>query len=67
MEVFLLPTGPGSSENGNKPRNEEAVVEETFHSEKRAHFATGSQTRSSCKHIPGMEKHYLLSLASGFW
>ena len=57
----------GSSENNNKPRDEEPLVEETSRAEKRAHFAAGSQTKSSCKHISGMDKHYLLSLASGLW
>ena len=52
-----------SSEIGNKPRNEEPLVEETFHAEKGTHFAAGSQTKSSCKLIPGTEKHYLLPLA----
>ncbi|KAM7436914.1 hypothetical protein ABFA07_013351 [Porites harrisoni] len=55
----------GSSENDNKPRNEEPLVEETSRAEKRAHFAAGSQTKSSCKHIPGIGKHYLLPFASG--
>ena len=49
------------------PRNEEPIVEETFRAERRADFAAASQTKSSCRHIPGMERHYLLSLASAPW
>ena len=64
MYFYNQPTG--SCDNGNKPRNEEPLVKKTFHAEKGAHFAAGSQTESSCKHIPGMEKQYLLPFASDF-
>ena len=55
----------GSSENCSKSQNEEPLAGQTFHAEKRAHFAAGSQTKSSCKLIPGMENIFFL--ASGLW